>query len=924
MSAVTSPDISNLDFTVLFDISGATPAITLTNASTVINPTALKWWYVITTPSNTPVHTGSLATPDVSNTPWTTLAITPGTWPQIFGRGACAQIEFSCNAPYTVTLYVIDSDDNTFSLTKTATICRPTGNTANSCGNFGVASLSIKTDCQNARLICQDNTNFSYQNQVSAYSNASTWTLVYPQSPSGSQPSNGTASNTPTVLFPLSYGGEGFNIYIRDYATYSMGDGVYIKLQYKAQETFNVWCNIDLCQLQCEMQRFFTEATTDCGEIETIGANKKMAQVNYLYSKILTGILQPLCNIDVPATIVEMEALFGFESTCCCNGGVNMSTAPVFPTADCCTSSVIILDIATGLKPANCPNGYFPVQVYDPTWTTVIGVATDVDNLVAILNGNAAWLVYGVAINAGNCNVGFILADTSVTVPAVKVATPSTDCTGDTQFYSVPLTDLCVADTVVNAADFPLNAFVDFGLGDGDVSLGNITSVANLIIALNDEATKPATITFSDGSASTSNPPVVINIYNSSCEAYSGTITITCDRGSSAFMAFGASHFNMTDTPAPINGGEVGYGMRTNVEIGVIPGLDSSNIQWHSIKIGNTLVVSESNTGKIYFWDITNPLVPIFIRYIQLDDVSGTCFTGQPQTGGLGGGLIDSYSTLYFPTDYSNMSLNEIYVFEAITGSAWKINMYDTGTGVTASFRNNGLLGCVPRVIINSRIFFTTDGNTPSFVLGAGFIQTLSLPGSGSFDATNLLPQEIIGASYDRVWAASYDGVGSIYFMGLNGTLAQYDVATDTVTAITVDAMGPGQNFELRGNIKYYLKKIYASSFGGFKPLGVSSGALVIDMASYPTSTTATLFDTYSGTDGTAQYVHNILPLGNCLVLVTGEGYQDTYFSTERGAIAIYRTSGQFLTYLELEEGQNIYNLVTIPGISVYSPTTLV
>jgi hypothetical protein len=940
MSAVTSPDISNLDFTVLFDISGATPAITLTNASTVINPTQLVWWYVITTPSNTPIHTGSVSDPDVENVAWATLSITPGSWPQPFGTGPCAQIEFSCNAPYIVTLYVKDSADTTFSLSKTATICRPTGSTANSCGNFGEAALSIKTDCMNARLVCQDNTNYSYQGQLSAYAQSNTWTLVYPQSPSGSQPTNGTASNTPTVFFNLAFGGDGFNIYIRDYATYSMGDGVFIKLQYKAHRVFNVYCNIDLCQLQCEMDRFFKETVATCGELESADAYNKMSQINFLYAKILTGILQPLCDIDVPAEIVKMEKLFGFPSTCCCNKGVNMSMAPVLPTSsDCCTTSVAILDKVTGLAPANCPNSYFPVQVYDPTWTTIIGVASDVDNLVAILNENAAWLAYGVAINAGNCNVGFILEDTTVTVPAVKVATSSSACVGDTQYYSVRINDLCLGNLTASLGNFPMNTFVDFGLGDGEVFLGNVSDIGALIILLNSTPTKPATITFSNGSSSGVTDPVIINIRNSSCVAYSGTITITCDIGSSAYLLYGASHLNYVTSPAPISGAEVGFGLRSNAVIGKIPGVSDDNIQWHSIRIGNTLIISEGDTGKILFYDITNPLYPSFIRYIQLNAVVAACFTGLPQSRGIpegAGSVVNSFYSLYFPTDYSNMSLSAIYVFEGLTGSAWKLDMYAAGSGVTASFQDNSLIGSCPRVITgpaNNLIFFTMDGSLgPDIgapILTPGYINVLDL--TATFDGSGLSTKEIIGSSFDQVWAASYNGIDTIWFMGQNGTLAKYDVWTDTVTAVVVNAMGVGQNFELRGNIKNFGPALYCSSLGGFKPLGSVTGALFVNIASFPT-VSATLFTdptTIAAANPPLQYVHNILPLGNCLVLVTTEGYEDAYLSTAhlstaQGAIATYKINGTYIMGDKLPVGQNIYNLVPISGIPVYTPTSLI
>ena len=920
--AITSPDITNLDFNLLYDISGATPAITLTNASTVVNAANLVWWYVITTPSGTPIHEGSLSSPDVSNVAWTTLSITPGTWPQIFGQGICAQIEFSCAAPYVTTLYVKDSVGNTYSVAKQQTICRPAGNNANSCGNFGVSQVGIKTDCANARLICQDNTSYAYQSQVSPATLTSQWTLVYPQSPSGAQPTNGTANNTPTAIFPLSYGGEGFNLYVRDYATYSMGDGVSIKIQYKVQKTFNVYCNIDLCQLQCEMARFYELATQACGTLEDPEVNKKMSRITYLYVQVLTGILQPLCNIDVPALIVEIEALFGFESTCCCQNGVNMSIAPVLPSGDCCTATVAVLDIATDEAPSTCPNSFFPTSVYDPTGTTIIGVATDADNLVSILNADTDWQAYGVAINAGNCNVGWVLADTSVTPPVVYIAAPSTDCVDDQQRYVLNILDYCTSG-VATPADLPLNIFVDFGLGE-DPSYVYGTSMSQIITALNALTSKPSSVTFADASSASS---LAIDVFNDSCSDYDAAITISCDKGSSAFLVYGASHANYSGTPPAVNGAIIGYGLKTNAVIGEIPGVSSSAIQWHAIKIGNVLVYSESDTGKIYFYDITNPRVPVFIRFIQLTTVNAGNFTGLPLSIGIDGGYVNSFFSLYFPTDdFGSMSLSELYVFESLTGSAWKLNMYDAGSGVTAGFRIASLIGLVPRVIQNNTVFFTMDGTLSQDIGGGipvpvGYIATLDL--TATFDGSGFGTKEIIGGGADQVWAASFNGSDSIFFMGKNGTLMKYNIATDTVTSGMLNAMGT-QSFVLRGNIKCYLNDtIYASSLGAFS-LATSKGAMKIDITNFPSSTTPTLFNTGGPAIELYKNIHNIMPLGNCLVLVTEEGYNNTYFSTERGRIGVFDVDGVFLMEIYLGVGQNVYNVIPIPNVLTYTPTSLI
>jgi len=919
MPAVTSPDISSLEYDILYDISGAVPAITLTNQSTVIHANLLTWWYVITTPSNTPIHTGTESSPDVFHSAWTTINVPSGSWPMPMGSGACKQIEFSCAAPYVATLYVKDSVDNIFSLTKQVNICRPTGNTVNSCGNFGVASVSIKTDCANARLICLDSTNYSYQNQINPASQNNNWTLVYPQSPSGSQPSNGTATNTASVFFPISYSGDGFNLYVRDYATYDMGSGVSLKMQYKVQKTFNVYCNIDLCQLQCEMDRFFKESFTGCGDLVDATVNQRMTQINFLYGQILTGILQPACDIDVPAQIAKMEELFGFKSQCCCGNGVNMSGSQGLPSGGCCPVSVQVIDKLTGVQPVNCPNGYFPVQVFDPTGDILIGVASDIDNLVAVLNGNAAWRTIGVAINEGNCNVGFILANQGTTVPNVKVALPSTGCVGNTQNYTVQLNDICYPTGTVTISDFPLNAYVDFGLGFGPEYVGYVTSVGDLVIALNSSASKPVSITFSDGGGSYA---VIINIFNSDCTGYPGIITITCDAASSSFLLMGASHDSMAVSGAPIHGAIEGFGLRTNSFVGHVPGIDTTKIQWHVTKVGNWMLTTETDTGKIYVHDITNPLMPVFVRTIQLNNVTGSCFSG-PLAPYVGGVSRPSFYSLYFPTDFHSMSATEVYVFESASGSAWKLNPAASGSGIVASFYSADLIGVCPRVMVNNKIFFTNDG-TLATDLGAtppttGRIRVIDL--TVTFNSSCVSDKVVFGGGADDVWAATYDGVDSIFFMSQRGSISDYRVSTDTVIAVGLNSLGSGALYH-RGNIKYYLNKIFASSLGKLNT--GRPGATVIDMAGYPSVITHTDFATPASGSPCIYNSHNIIPLGNCLVIQTGESEPSSSVAPQASIIAVYKTDGTFVMECNLPNWENVYNYLPIAGVPVYTPTTLI
>ena len=937
---ISSPDITNLDFLITYDLSGATPAITLTNNSTVVHPLLLSWWYVITTPSGMIIHQGSSTTPDVNNVAWTTLSITPNSWPTPFGSGICDQVEFSCAAPYVCTLYVKDSTNTTYQLAKQVVICRPAGNTVNGCGNFGVANLSVAVQCSNARLLCSDSTNYSYGGNIQPTGTpVNTWTLVYPQSPAGGlQPANGTASNSAYVWFPLAYSATGFNLYLNNYATYNMGNGQTIILQYKAQSTFNVYCNVDVCQLLCEMAKFQAMATAKCGDLIDPDLNNKMTMLNWMISQVALGIMQPSCNIDVPGLIQQIETMFGFESCACGSSlGINQTSAASGNSGLTTTSNVI--NIATGLAPATCPNSFFPAQIYDPTGLIIIGVASSADDMVSILNANAAWQAYGTALNTGNCTVEWITTVLGETVPVIKVAIngTTTTCTNGTQSYLAKMVDLCASSTTITASSYPLNLYVDFGLGAGPVFAGNVATQAAAVIALNAVASKPVSVTFSAGGT-----VATFNVANSNCTAYSATINITCDAGSANFLLYGGSSVLSINSDAPIFAGESGYGLRTDLKIGAIPGESAATALWHTILIGTTLINAEGNTGKVNFWDVSTPLQPKLIRTIQLTAPSGASgnFTGSPLSASLStgatGNVGTSWYSLYFPSEYSNMTLSAVYIFEAITGSAWQLNMFDYSStnGITASFYDQRLKGKCPRIMQKGTIYFTQDGDleTSSGIssgIAVGSTIALSL---GTFSSGGISTiASVISGGTEYVWTASFDGVNTIWFGGNLGTIVQFSISSNSVTNTYPFGMGSNgsthRTLRRRGNSIFYLGNLIVTNLGNFL-IGVDIPAISINVASL--ATTPVVIPFQGSPTGTYTLGFSGMPtaLGNCLLLIPSIGGTTETTGGLPAAIGVYNLSGTLLQHIPITADgihtPSVYNVVAIPNISTYTPTTLV
>lgn len=316
---VNSPDISTLDFSVLFNISGATPTIVLTNLSTGPDLPSCTWWYVVTSPSGTVFHQGSFSNPDATGN-WTTLTLPANAWPQPFG-----QIEWS-GVGYSVTLYVRDGANNTFSLTYSATICRPSGNNAKTVGNFGTANVYVESRCDIARLYAEDRTNYTYQNEFGTPVSQEI-TLAFPADDEGNQPAPQTVTDLPNALFAIQYNGN-YSVIMNTVRDYAIGSNVTVRIRYKAYQEFKVQCNIDLCAIIGELNVYFQKINAECGTNIDASTNTKLLRLLTLTNQAMIAKQQPLCGIDVSKIVEEIMELGNFSCDCIIpGGGINGSSA---------------------------------------------------------------------------------------------------------------------------------------------------------------------------------------------------------------------------------------------------------------------------------------------------------------------------------------------------------------------------------------------------------------------------------------------------------------------------------------------------------------------------------------------------------------------------------------------------------------------
>lgn len=313
MSVITTSN-AVLEVKVVFDISGTTPVINLTNESTgdvdesPIPPLDdLVWALNIYSPSGTPIYTSSFDEPFQTGV-WTTASIT-NQWPRPFN-----QIEWS-GADYKVEFQIQDTDGTIYYINKAATICRPYGNNKKSTDTFGHVELDIQTICERAAIYVQDVTSKTYRG-ITGINISSYLAIDYPRDPTGTLPAPyEITSFSVDALVPFTYNGVGYEATYYSIYQYDLTDNVFLNIRYVKQTDFDVLCNVDLCPLACEVAALENSITN--------GTCADVADAQYRLSLITPKLLrayiaksQPACGIDLAALIEEIKEIGGFSCDC--------------------------------------------------------------------------------------------------------------------------------------------------------------------------------------------------------------------------------------------------------------------------------------------------------------------------------------------------------------------------------------------------------------------------------------------------------------------------------------------------------------------------------------------------------------------------------------------------------------------------------
>ena len=320
MNIVGSPDISVLEIQVTFDISGATPVVSLVNKSVGSNLKGCAWAFVVLSPSRAYIHAGEIANPDIapSSTAWTTFSITD-TWPtNPFNN---YQIEWSGDS-YVFYAVVKDSLGNIFSSESSAQqawIVPPPNATSLQKNYFGVASSSVAVKCNEGSVYFENKTQYTY-NGYTGTKVSSTLVVTYPPDKNGATQAPFTLLNYSSALVPVTLNSPSYIFTQNAVYTYEVYPNTFIKLNFYLQAGFGVWCNVDLLPLNVVITKYFAKLGTN-DFTDMAAAQKRGLLILAEYGLILAGVMQPLSGaIDIPAHIQNIEVLSGFKcfEDCCC------------------------------------------------------------------------------------------------------------------------------------------------------------------------------------------------------------------------------------------------------------------------------------------------------------------------------------------------------------------------------------------------------------------------------------------------------------------------------------------------------------------------------------------------------------------------------------------------------------------------------
>lgn len=298
-----SSKITVLDFSVRWDLSLVNPKVKLTNASVGSDLPGCKFWFVLYGPDGTAFHTGSLGSPDsIGN--WTEIDITE-TITQIMGH-------LPWGEGFRVQGFVNDGTNTYGPEDKSVEICRPNGNEINQENNFGAADVYVELKCLDKKIFVEDQSDYTYKGEEGTLVSRTT-KVVWAPDASGATPTPFTDTNpNESLLIPFTEDGDCHILLVETIRDYVFGDHT-IRIKYKFRKQLDIRCNISLCDIVCGISKLEKKVQTgSCSAADL----QTLTLINSKFNRIIAGIMQPTCGVNVPALIDEVKALLGNDCSC--------------------------------------------------------------------------------------------------------------------------------------------------------------------------------------------------------------------------------------------------------------------------------------------------------------------------------------------------------------------------------------------------------------------------------------------------------------------------------------------------------------------------------------------------------------------------------------------------------------------------------
>ena len=418
MQINSSPNISNFDFTALFDISIPVPKATVTDISTYIGS------------GDTNIIGIVIKIVDPTNLAFTTTVYPPNVdiYPGL--------TSFSINLPYyngqvtwgqyKVYATLIDQDGTQYDWSdsgtgigyKTINLCKP-NSLSNAVNNYGGLNLDVDPNCDLGMLIVQDNgTGFTY-NGITPSATETALTVTYPIDTTGTV-SQQTATFIP-FTFPLTIAGV-YSIQGTVIQTYPLTDTTTVKAAYYYQNTFDVQCGYTLCKALCDYEKLVADVTS-CSPVNPNQATQQLRTLVLVIAELGKIAWFKRCGKNFGDILERLRKIGGFQCNCDC-APQGISIAPLYMSGGTIVKGNMCGDI-------------------DLTLTQFMGnIKIDASDITYLVAASSLQDFITVTPTDGVCSKTFTI---SIDVCAM-LATTTLSCIGDVNVSSPAIQD---GDTLV-------------------------------------------------------------------------------------------------------------------------------------------------------------------------------------------------------------------------------------------------------------------------------------------------------------------------------------------------------------------------------------------------------------------------------------------------------------------------------------------